>query len=297
MSLGLPSSTFGTGGGAKRLGVASRSHRVSTSIAEGAIFIPKPHKRVDFKLQSDFHVMGSKPGGAPLPGSGKSEYAPLPGSKVAGGKGENISQGNFGVNGLTARFSSAAYSGQMVGGSVSMEVVSDPNKQTEVIATQEEGRQVNHKEVHFSQQYDSYGRPRIGFSREPYDFAATKYVSVTNQVAFQANMAKVHDEYDKFLLTGTAVTPEQKPEEVPVFGETSDPVDETKSADVDMLGPEGSGNTGPDKKSVKESFDDQQVKMVDTFTKGAAAGVSGSSSSDKVGFDSTKTKQSVDLTA
>ena len=95
-----------------------------------------------------------------------------------------------------------------------MEINSDPNKQTglsDPIPTQEEGRQVNNRQIHFTQQYDSYGRPRIGFSREPYDFAATKYVSVTSQIAFQANMAQMHDEYDKYLLTGNNPTDNSQP--------------------------------------------------------------------------------------
>lgn len=209
MSMGLPNTKFSAGQPIQRLGLTSRQYKVAPSIAEKAIFIPKPHDRVDFKLKVG--VGGSEVKPMPTLGQGNArETVPLPGSGDNSNQstdmptGQNIAAGSLGVNGLTARFDQSAWSGQP-GGYVSMQINDTPNKETglsDPIPTQEEGRQVNNRQIHFTQQYDSYGRPRIGFSREPYDFAATKYVSVTNQIAFQANMAQMHDEYDKYLLTG-----------------------------------------------------------------------------------------------
>lgn len=205
MSMGLPNAKFNAGQPVQRLGVTSRQFKVAPSIAEGAIFIPKPHDRVDFKLKVG--AGGGSPAPMPTLDQGKApETVPLMGSADNSGQpnGQNIATGQLGTNGLTARFNQSAWQGQP-GGYVAIEINSNPTKQTgqdDPIPTQEEGRQVNNKQINFTQQYDSYGRPRIGFSREPYDFAATKFVSVTNQIAFQANMAQMHDEYDKYLLTG-----------------------------------------------------------------------------------------------
>lgn len=209
MSMGLPSTKFSSGQPVQRLGVASRQFKVAPSIAEQAIFIPKPHDRVDFKLKVG--AGGGAPAPMPTLDQGKApQTVPLMGSgdnsAQATGQptGQNIATGQLGTNGLTARFNQSAWQGQP-GGYVEMEINNNPNKQTglsDPIPTQEEGRQVNNRQIHFTQQYDSYGRPRIGFSREPYDFAATKYVSVTSQIEFQANMAQMHEEYDKYLLTG-----------------------------------------------------------------------------------------------
>ena len=218
MSMGLPNTKFNAGQPIQRLGVASRQYKVAPSIAEKAIFIPKPHDRVDFKLKVGAGRSEVKP--MPSLGQGKAaESVQLLGSGDNSSQstdhptGENIAAGTLGVNGVTARFDQSAWGGQP-GGYVAMEINSDPNKQTglsDPIPTQEEGRQVNNRQIHFTQQYDSYGRPRIGFSREPYDFAATKYVSVTSQIAFQANMAQMHDEYDKYLLTGNNPTDNSQP--------------------------------------------------------------------------------------
>ncbi len=190
-----------------------------TSIAEDAIFIPKPHKRVEFKLNT--------PGGSgELSAAGKTESKssvkpiPLPGeaSDNGGGDlkpigsqnnnvtGQNITAGNLGQHGLTAEFGKDSYSAPKQ--LVKTEYKAVPQKDFSVIATQEEGRQTNHaKQVHFTQQYDAYGRPRIGFSREPYDFAATKYVSKTSEIKFQQNMASTREAYSKYTDTGTATQP------------------------------------------------------------------------------------------
>jgi hypothetical protein len=212
MSIGLPNSKFSGGQPLQRLGVSSRQYKVAPSIAEGAIFIPKPHERVAFKLK----VNGGGDAGQPMPtlGQGNTQPVQLLGSGNSSGQaadpatglptGKNIASGNFGANGLTARLDQAAWKGQP-GGQVVMEIKANPTKERgskDPIPTQEEGRQVNNRQINFTQQYDSYGRPRIGFSREPYDFAATKFVSVTNQIAFQANMAAMHSSYDSYLLSG-----------------------------------------------------------------------------------------------
>lgn len=276
MSIGLPNGKVSVGGGVQRLGLVSRAYKVTTSIAEKAIFIPKPYKRVEFKLTTDPQLMGS----------GKSEYAPLPGQgspggEVTGGNGSKIAQGNYGTNGLTARFNTVAYGGGKSSGSkVTTQVDMTPSKQTDVIATQEEGRQVNRGQTHFTQQYDSYGRPRIGFSREPYDFAATKFVSVTSQIAFQANMANIHEEYKKYLITGKDINAtagdNAKPDiakEIPVFGVTSDPATaaQQKSEPAKVIGSDNA-MVSDGTKSVSESFNDMRVKLVKTFENGNTAG-------------------------
>ncbi len=157
MSLGLTNARLSMG--TRQL----RTQKVAparTSIAEDAKFIPKPRKRVEFKL--------------------------------AGGNGANIGRGPLGKNGLTAQFNDSAYRGRPA--IVVMEINANPQKDFSVIATQEEGRQTNRAaQTHYTQQYDSYGRPIIGFSREPYDFAATKYISITSQIKFQENVEKTRE--------------------------------------------------------------------------------------------------------
>lgn len=301
MSMGLPSAKFSSGQQVQRLGVSSRQFKVAPSIAEQAIFIPKPHDRVDFKLKVD--TGGAAPEPMPTLGQGKAQEAvQLMGSgdnAQATGQptGQNIATGQLGTNGLTARFNQSAWQGQP-GGYVAMEINNNPNKQTglsDPIPTQEEGRQVNNRQIHFTQQYDSYGRPRIGFSREPYDFAATKYVSVTNQIAFQANMAQMHDEFDKYLLTGNGSS-EKAQAEPSATGQdkaAGNPVDsaangtkteEPSAPDVSGQGKDGKSaseipifgstsdkqgvkETGSDAKSgkvtAKESFDMQKTKSTE----------------------------------
>jgi hypothetical protein len=220
--MGLPNGKFSASQPLQRLGVASRQYKVAPSIAEKAIFIPKPHDRVAFKLQ----VNSGGTTGQPMPALGQGnagEAVQLLGSGNGSGQatdpasglstGQNIASGNLGANGLTAKFDQSAWKGQP-GGQVVMEIKANPTKERgakDPIPTQEEGRQVNNRQINFTQQYDSYGRPRIGFSREPYDFAATKFVSVTNQIAFQANMAAMHSSYDSYLLSGKGSATGGKP--------------------------------------------------------------------------------------
>ncbi|MBI5177874.1 MAG: hypothetical protein HZA04_01275 [Nitrospinae bacterium] len=156
-----------------------------TSIAEDAVFIPKPHKRVDFKLQSG-----------------------APGETGAGGAGggENVSLKPLGSHGVTAEFGSNA---QLANGApkVVMEVIANPQKDFSVISTQEEGRQShNASTVNFTQAYDAYGRPRIGFSREPYDFAFTKWMIKTSQLKFQQNVAESQAQFDKYAFDPKSLT-------------------------------------------------------------------------------------------
>lgn len=215
MGIGLNNTKLDAGQSVQRLGLQSRSTKVAPSIAEQAIFIPKPHKRVDFKLDTGAPTgtRDSAKQPPPLPGSGSSSPpVSLPGDNNAKANvADSVTAGKLGDNGVTARMGKAEWGGGPSSAPrVKMEVNNDPTKEkggSDPIPTQEEGRQVNHKQVNFTQQYDAYGRPRIGFSREPYDFAATKYVSVTSQVAFQQNMAQVHQSYDQYLLTNKESNP------------------------------------------------------------------------------------------
>lgn len=185
-----------------------------TSIAEDAVFIPKPHKRVDFKVNLPGGGSGEVNVGF---GGGKSaaKQIPLPGEATDNGggvmqplgaqdvTGQNISYGSLGQHGLTAEFGKASYAPpeQLV----KTEYAATPTKDFTAIAPQEEGRQTNNaKQTHYTQQYDAYGRPRIGFSREPYDFAATKYMSKTSQIKFQQNMQATRQAYGKYAAGDAA---------------------------------------------------------------------------------------------
>ncbi len=157
------------------------------SIAEDAKFITKPLDRVSFEI-----VTGSDTG-TPLPGSGSSagKDIPLPGSGKVSPEdinGRNIQYGSLGKDGVTATITRERYGGETP--RVEMTIDHTPEKDFSFTPTQEEGRQTNRANTtHFSMQYDSYGRPRIGFSREPYDFAATKYIQKTSQIRFEQNVA------------------------------------------------------------------------------------------------------------
>jgi len=154
-----------------------------TSIAEDAIFIPKPHKRVEFKAVSsqEASVQDLK-----LPGSGGSTDV----------NGEHIKLGSLGKHGLTAEMDASSYRGNGTSPRMEMVINNVPEKDFGVIAGQEEGRQTNHAETtHYSQQYDAYGRPRIGFSREPYDFAATKYIVKSSEIKMKSNVAQSQEAF------------------------------------------------------------------------------------------------------
>jgi len=151
-----------------------------TSIAEDAIFIPKPHKRVEFKISESGKGQTT---GASLPGSGEAT-----GSPETGG---NLKMGSLGKDGITATLTKADYSAR--DNHVEVEYDYNPEKDFDVIAPQEEGRQTNNAQTtHYSQQYDAYGRPRIGFSREPYDFAATKFIFTTSEIRLKENVESSH---------------------------------------------------------------------------------------------------------
>ncbi|HEB72732.1 MAG TPA: hypothetical protein ENI77_08945 [Nitrospirae bacterium] len=288
MGLGLESAKLGVGAPVSKVRI-SRKYLVSTSIAEKAIFIPKPRKRVDFKLMAPGLTPMGGGGDIALPGSGKAIKTDV--------KGSNISKGTLGANGLTARFTSNAWKGAP-NGYVKMEIDLTPTKQNDVIVTQEEGRQVNNKEIFFTQQYDSYGRPRIGFSREPYDFAATKYVSVTSQIAFQKNMQKTQETFDKYSLNNDQAKAKSqeglKPigandpdkvdvqflgadkepsKETPVFGKTSDNQNDSETGKISeefFLGSNPTGKQEQDSKkedrvTAEESYKTQKVKVIDVF--------------------------------
>ena len=152
-----------------------------TSIAEDAIFIPKPHKRVEFKSVSTQETKVT-PEDLKLPGSGS--------NSEKGTDGKNIQLGSLGKHGLTAEMDATAYQGSSTP-RTEMVINKVPEKDFGVITGQEEGRQTNHaSSTHYSQQYDAYGRPRIGFSREPYDFAATKYIVKSSEIRLKHNSAQ-----------------------------------------------------------------------------------------------------------
>ncbi|VAX23427.1 hypothetical protein MNBD_NITROSPINAE04-2118 [hydrothermal vent metagenome] len=270
MSLGLTNSKFAMGQPPQRMGLVSRKYKVTTSIAEGAVFIPKPRKRVTFEMN--------------LPGSGPTEVnrrrydpIPLPGAGKVGKTNvvDSMTRGELGANGVTKRFDSSAYTGAPQG-YVKMSIDYTPDKQSDVIVTQEEGRQVNNAAIHFTQQYDSYGRPRIGFSREPYDFAATKFVSVTNQIAFQQNTSQTRESFNEYLLNGSGSEDAEpqvlgqdgpKSNEAPIFGssyaDAFNPGVKVGAEDY-FLGPKP-GNVGFKEVSAEESFKAQQVEKIDTL--------------------------------
>ncbi len=204
-----------------------RVKRARPSIAEDAIFISKPKKRVSFEV-----VNPVKDGaGAGSGSSNRGKEIPLPGSisnsgevQLLGEGGNNNSNNNapvlgeikkldtadvaglsneipaLGENGISAKLSGEQYVGNPTEGYVKMKVDYNPQKDHSWDAPQEEGRQINNHQVPFQLQYDSYGRPRIGFSREPYDFAATKYIQLTSQIKFNQNVGKTIEHFKQYFL-------------------------------------------------------------------------------------------------
>ncbi len=133
---------------------------MTPSFAEGAVFIPKPYKRVEFRLELPVQrtVAAGEDGGTP---------------------------GNAG--------SAASNAPKVV-----IRVDPDPQKDYSVITLQQEGRQINHgSSVYFLEQYDAYGRPRMGMSREPYDFAFTKFMVKTSQLKCEENVSASNDRAKK----------------------------------------------------------------------------------------------------
>jgi hypothetical protein len=133
---------------------------MTPSFAEGAVFIPKPYKRVEFRLE-----------------------LPVQRAWAAGGDG-----------GATGNAGSAASNAPKV----VMRVDPDPQKDYSVMSLQQEGRQINHdSSVYFLEQYDAYGRPRMGMSREPYDFAFTKFMVKTSQLKCEENVRASNDDANR----------------------------------------------------------------------------------------------------
>lgn len=191
--------------------------RARPSIAEDAIFIPKPKKRVSFEAVNP--LKGGA--GAGSGSSNRGEKIPLPGSSFNSGEvqllgeGVNNNSGNLdktdvaelsneipalGENGISAKLTGEQYVGNPTEGYVKMKVDYVPQKDHSWDAPQEEGRQINNHQVPFQLQYDSYGRPRIGFSREPYDFAATKYIELTSKIKFNQNVGKTIEHFKQYFL-------------------------------------------------------------------------------------------------
>lgn len=242
MSLGLTNARIGAGGGSR-----PRIQKVAparTSIAEDAKFIPKPHKRVSFKVNTQFKVMG--------------------------GNGSLVSKGQLGKYGLTAQLNTAAYHGKPA--LVAMEIDYTPEKDFTVIATQEEGRQTNRAAyTHYTQQYDAYGRPIIGFSREPYDFAAMKYIVVSAQIKFQDNMARTQEIYkDEYAPTLAGDVYNLTLQEQKYLGERPAPSRDMIESDPVNLNLPGSGET--DAAGTTESAEPGYKPVIGTG-KGKAAAV------------------------
>ena len=246
-----------------------------TSIAEDAIFIPKPHKRVDFKItdsggSGEMAVKQAGTKGAvkpiPLPGqaSNNGGGALKPIGSQNGQKtvtGQNVSPGDLGQHGLTAEFGKESYVAPQP--LVKTEYNAVPKKDFTAIQGQEEGRQTNHAaQTHFTQQYDAYGRPRIGFSREPYDFAATKYVSKTSEIKFQQNMASTRAAYSKY--TDNSAAPQTKDTKAPVQAGLIDP--EAVKGTKGLIDPKEAGKKfiGSDK-GPKEGMVAYDPKNADTL--------------------------------
>ncbi|MEE8483823.1 MAG: hypothetical protein V3S46_04415, partial [Nitrospinota bacterium] len=147
------------------------------------------------------------------------EPIPLPGQNKAKVTGNNISRGTFGTYGVTAMLTAGQYNGAP-NATVTMEIDATPEKDFTVIQAQEEGRQTNNtlSNTHHTQQYDAYGRPRIGFSREPYDFAATKYITATSQIKFQENVESTRMAYGNYMIDPTQAKKDVSSDDVKVFG-------------------------------------------------------------------------------
>ena len=102
--------------------------------------------------------------------------------------------GSLGANGVTAQITQDTYQ------SIEVVVINNAEKDFSVIVTLEEGRQINHEQINYTLQVDSYGRPIIGFSHEPYDFAAIKFMSITSQVRFQQNMERTRESFAEYFI-------------------------------------------------------------------------------------------------
>ncbi|MBI3582337.1 MAG: hypothetical protein HY096_00115 [Nitrospinae bacterium] len=225
MSIGLSNARLSVSGSNSEY--VPKVKRATPSIAEDAIFIAKPKKRVSFEV-----VNPVKDGaGAGSGSSNRGKEIPLPGSssnsggvQLLGEGGNNNSANNtpvlgemkkldtadvtglsnkipaLGENGVSAKLTGEQYVGNPTEGYVKMKVDYVPQKDHSWDAPQEEGRQINNHQVPFQLQYDSYGRPRIGFSREPYDFAATKYIELTSKIKFNQNVGKTIEHFKQYFL-------------------------------------------------------------------------------------------------
>lgn len=196
MELGLTNVKLSLPGSGSSIRGVKRVKPARPSIAEDAIFIPKPRERVHFDLKKPnlTSLSGSDSNTSPedIPLLGESSDQPEAYIKA------NLNNpGSLGPNGVTAQITKETYQSMSA---VEVDINNNAQKDFSVIATQEEGRQVNHAQIHYTQQMDSYGRPIIGFSREPYDFAAIKYMSITSQVKFQENMEDTRKNYDQYFL-------------------------------------------------------------------------------------------------
>ncbi len=212
MGLGLSNAMIGMRNSATKPKV-QKVAPARPSIAEDAKFVPKPYKRVSFKLNVKPNIM------KPKSATHNTKPIPLPGQNKAKVTGTNISRGTFGSHGVSAMFTAGQYKGAP-NASVTMEIDATPEKDFTVIQAQEEGRQTHNtlSTTHHTQQYDAYGRPRIGFSREPYDFAATKYIVATSQIKFQENVESTRMSYGNYMIDPLHDKKGVTAEDVKVFG-------------------------------------------------------------------------------
>jgi hypothetical protein len=253
----------------------SKPKKARPSIAEDAIFIAKPKKRVSFELADPIKDKGGtasslKGKGLPLPGSGSGGEVKLPGDGSSKPEDTGAELAPLGKNGVSAKLTSAQYGGEPTEGYVKMEVDYVPEKDHSWDAPQEEGRQINNHQVPFQLQYDSYGRPRIGFSREPYDFAATKYIQLTSQIKFNQNVGKTKEHFEQYFLGNNASEEEMKAlfavgsddsaakpfDPPPLVGEEEEG-ENSKNKEIKLIG-DGSDEKEVSDNQVKDKKDSEQ---------------------------------------
>lgn len=260
-----------------------RVKKARPSIAEDAVFIPKPKKRVSFE------AVNSVKSGAGGAASEKGKEIPLPGGssnsgevKLLGDGGNNNSGENapvlgemkkldkadvtgipdklpaLGKNGISAKLTGEQYAGNPAEGYVRMKVDYIPQKDNSWDAPQEEGRQINNHQVPFQLQYDSYGRPRIGFSREPYDFAATKYIELTSKIKFDQNVGNTIEHFKKYFLGNNDSNAEDMKALFSIGGN-----DSTNSNDLPpLMGAKEDGEKSKDNPEIKLMGDNSDKKEV-----------------------------------
>ncbi|MEK6589877.1 MAG: hypothetical protein AABZ11_04285 [Nitrospinota bacterium] len=254
--------------------------KVRPSIAEDAIFIPKPKKRISFELANSLKersIVPSSQGGKEVSLTGndteieevqflgdgstgnsvEGDYIPVLGEMKELGKvdvyGIPDKLPALGENGISAKLTLTEYNGEPGEDYVKMKIYFLPEKDFNWDAPQEEGRQINNHEIPFHLQYDSYGRPRIGFSREPYDFAATKYIELTSKIKFNQNLDETKDYFEKYFL-GNKDSEKDREALFTISGNDPEDKEELKLPGDDSKDKEVSDGQIRDKKEFEEIF-------------------------------------------